>query len=66
MVITDTGICEVCNENPAKIICDGCGKKLCLECRTFDIWCYGCGHADTKAFCLKCYINPEINLWKIA
>ena len=55
----------MCGENEAVVLCDGCGKALCVECRIFDIWCYGCGHGDTKAFCKKCNDNPEINIWKL-
>ena len=48
----------------AVVKCDGCGKLLCRECRIFDIWCYGCGHGDAKAFCKACNEDPDQNIWK--
>ncbi|HOJ29013.1 MAG TPA: hypothetical protein PL059_08050 [Spirochaetota bacterium] len=57
-------LCEVCHAKEAVVRCDGCGKALCKECRVFDIWCYGCGHGNTKAFCKKCNDDPAINIWK--
>ncbi|HDP24732.1 MAG TPA: hypothetical protein ENN34_04740 [Deltaproteobacteria bacterium] len=56
--------CEVCHKRDAVVLCDGCQKALCRECRVFDIWCYGCGHGTTKAFCRTCFEDPEINIWK--
>lgn len=63
MKLVEKGMCEVCGEKKAALHCDGCGKKLCTECRKFDIWCFGCGHGTPKAFCHSCYHDPSINLW---
>jgi hypothetical protein len=56
--------CEACREREAVVLCNGCGKALCAECRVFDLWCYGCGHGDPRVFCKSCNDNPEINVWK--
>ena len=58
------GTCEICNKNEAVVKCDGCGKLLCRECRILDIWAYGCGHGDSKAFCKACNDDPTQNIWK--
>ncbi len=63
MEIVDSGICGICGAEKAVLLCDGCGKPLCAGCRRFDIWCYGCGHGDTKAFCERCYNDPSVNLY---
>ena len=57
-------ICEECGTGEAVVLCDGCDKALCRECRIFDLWCYGCGSGDSKAFCRKCNDDPGINIWK--
>ncbi len=64
ITVTDGKDCEVCGRKGAVVICNGCGKSLCEDCRTFDIWCFGCGHGDPKAFCRVCYEDPLINIWK--
>ena len=64
ITITDGKMCEICNNNEAVVICNGCKKALCKECRVLDIWCYGCGHGNTMAFCKKCNNDPGINIWK--
>ena len=64
MKIVSEGMCGHCGKNNAVIECDGCGKHLCEKCRIFDIWNYGCGHGDTKAFCPLCNSDPAINVWK--
>jgi hypothetical protein len=46
------------------VICNGCGQALCRECRIFDIWYCGCGHANSQVFCKKCDADPNINVWK--
>lgn len=62
--ITEGRICEICEKNEAVVFCNGCGKVLCTECRIFDIWYCGCGHANSMAFCKKCDADPAINTWK--
>jgi len=57
-------ICEVCGKNEAVVVCNGCKKALCKECRVFDIWGYGCGHGNPMVFCRKCDGDPAINIWK--
>ena len=51
--VVEGRVCEVCGKNEqwshATV-----RKALCRECRTFDIWCYGCGHGNTMAFCKEC------------
>jgi len=60
--ITDgTEKCSFCGKNDSVIYCDGCGIPLCKDCRKFDLWGYGCGHVDTKAFCPKCAVDEKIN-----
>jgi len=54
-------ICGMCGKRQAVVICNGCEVPLCKECQMFEMWCYGCGHADTKAFCYKCYHDIDIN-----
>ena len=54
--------CSVC-AGEAVIKCDGCGRALCEKCRIFDLWSYGCGHIDPKAFCEKCHEDIEKNPW---
>ncbi len=56
-----TTACAVCGNVPAVIFCDGCHIPLCRECRKFDLWGYGCGHVDTKAFCAACFKDININ-----
>lgn len=53
--------CGVCNKNTAIILCDGCQIALCVDCRVFDLWGYGCGHVDTKVFCPPCFADGKIN-----
>lgn len=62
--IVEGKVCEVCRKKDAVVACSGCGKALCEECRILDIWCYGCGHGDTMAFCRQCNNDPDINVWK--
>ncbi|MCK9230477.1 MAG: B-box zinc finger protein [Syntrophales bacterium] len=57
-------ICEDCRKEEAVVFCSGCEKAICRECRIFDIWCYGCGSGDVKAFCRSCNNDPEVNIWK--
>jgi len=56
--------CTLCGNKEAVVLCNGCEKPICSHCRIFDIWCYGCGSGDVKAFCPKCNDDPEINIWK--
>ncbi|MEA3471350.1 MAG: hypothetical protein U9R24_06510 [Thermodesulfobacteriota bacterium] len=53
--------CAICKVKKSVVFCDGCGKPLCENCRKFDLWGYGCGHVDTKAFCSTCYNDININ-----
>jgi hypothetical protein len=53
--------CKACGKIPAVIFCDGCQIPLCKDCRIFDLWGYGCGHADTKVFCQTCFDDIKIN-----
>ncbi len=62
--VTEGRECEMCGRHEAVVVCNGCGKALCKECRIFDIWCYGCGHGNTMAFCRPCYEDPSINFWR--
>ncbi len=62
MIITDTaGVCKICQKKQSVILCDGCDIGLCLDCRKFDLWGYGCGHVDTRVFCPKCFDDITIN-----
>ncbi|MBN2284556.1 MAG: hypothetical protein JXO48_11760 [Deltaproteobacteria bacterium] len=61
IIVEGLEICGSCGNREAVIYCDGCGIPLCKNCRTFDLWGYGCGHVDTKAFCRTCYDDIEIN-----
>jgi len=61
IITDDTTPCGRCGKLPAVIHCDGCRVALCVECRTFDLWGYGCGHVDTKAFCSDCFRDPAVN-----
>ncbi|MEN6320992.1 MAG: B-box zinc finger protein [Syntrophaceae bacterium] len=62
MVINnETTTCARCGKIPAVIFCDGCQIPLCIDCRKFDLWGYGCGHVDTKVFCHACYDDITIN-----
>ena len=62
MIITDgTEFCQFCRKNHSIVLCDGCSIHLCADCRRWDLWGYGCGHVDTKAFCSSCYENPSVN-----
>jgi hypothetical protein len=62
MIVTDgKQICQKCGQNPSVVLCDGCAIPLCVSCRKFDMWGYGCGHVDTKAFCLTCATDEKIN-----
>lgn len=64
MIITDgKEICKMCKQLQSVIYCDGCGIPLCRECRSFDLWGYGCGHINPKVFCDKCLNDIEINPW---
>jgi hypothetical protein len=60
--ITDgTEVCSVCGKKASVIYCDGCNIPLCPDCRKFDLWGYGCGHVDTKAFCPVCVADEKKN-----
>lgn len=62
MIVTDgSQLCKKCGLKPSVVLCDGCGMPLCVDCRKFDMWGYGCGHVDTKAFCLTCSTDPDVN-----
>ena len=65
MKVVDSGNCNLCGKEAA-VVCDGCEMLLCVECRVFDIWSFGCGHGTTKAFCKTCYNDPEINVFRVA
>ncbi len=64
ITVVENRTCENCGKAEAVVLCNGCGRALCIDCRVFDIWCYGCGHGETYAFCKKCNDDPEINIWK--
>lgn len=64
ITVTQGKLCEVCRRNEAVVVCNGCGRPLCPECRVFDIWASGCGHGLTRVFCRKCDADPMINFWK--
>jgi hypothetical protein len=62
MRVTDnTEICGICGAKQSVIYCDGCSRPLCVDCREFDLWGYGCGHVDTKVFCPNCFRDPLVN-----
>jgi hypothetical protein len=62
MIVTDgKELCRVCKTKNSVVLCDGCAIPLCAECRTFDLWGYGCGHVDPKAFCRNCFHDVKIN-----
>ncbi len=62
MIVTDgTQSCQICKTKKSIVLCDGCAAPLCDDCRRWDLWGYGCGHVDTKAFCAACFENPMIN-----
>jgi len=62
MIVTDgKEFCQVCRKKHSIVLCDGCSIHLCGDCRRWDLWGYGCGHVDTKAFCTSCYENPTVN-----
>ncbi|HON23866.1 MAG TPA: B-box zinc finger protein [Syntrophales bacterium] len=61
VITNETTPCQHCGALPAVIYCDGCQAPLCVSCRTFDLWGYGCGHVDTKAFCHRCLRDPAVN-----
>jgi len=62
MIVTDgSQLCQKCGQKPSVVLCDGCAIPLCVSCRKFDMWGYGCGHVDTKAFCLTCATDEKIN-----
>ncbi len=62
MIVTSGNeCCQICRKNMSVVLCDGCSAHLCAECRRWDLWGYGCGHVDTKAFCAACYENPAVN-----
>lgn len=62
MIHTDgSELCRRCGQKPSIVYCDGCQMPLCVSCRKFDLWGYGCGHVDTKVFCLPCATDEKIN-----
>lgn len=62
MIVTDgTDYCQICEKKMSVVLCDGCSVHLCVDCRRWDLWGYGCGHVDTKVFCASCFENPAIN-----
>jgi hypothetical protein len=62
MRITDgKEVCQICGARVSVVYCDGCAKPLCEECRKFDLWGYGCGHVDPKAFCRTCFDDVRVN-----
>ena len=60
-IVREKQICGVCKTRDAIVFCDGCEIPLCKECQIIDLWGYGCGHVDTKAFCPSCHEDIEIN-----
>jgi hypothetical protein len=54
-------LCQICGTRASVVFCDGCSKPLCEECRKFDLWGYGCGHVDPKAFCHTCFDDVRVN-----
>ena len=62
-IVMGKKLCASCEEKDAVIYCDGCGKPLCEGCRKFDLWGYGCGHINPKAFCKDCYNDIDVNPW---
>ncbi len=58
--------CRQCQFKEAVVLCNGCEIALCSSCRNFDIWNHGCGSGDVKAFCEKCYNDPEVNLYRVS
>ena len=64
MRVTDgKSICGICSIRNSVVLCDGCSKPLCMECRKFEMWAYGCGHIDPKAFCHNCFDDIQVNPW---
>ena len=63
IIVKEKILCKVCGKNDAVIYCDGCNIPLCHDCKIFDMWGYGCGHVDTKAFCHSCSDDININPW---
>ncbi len=62
MKVTDgKDLCGACKTKSSVILCDGCAIPLCADCRKFDLWGYGCGHIDPKAFCHKCFHDVRVN-----
>ena len=62
MIVTNGDpVCQLCRRKPSVVLCDGCSIALCVDCRKFDMWGYGCGHVDTKAFCMECAADEKIN-----
>ncbi len=57
--------CSVCENEEAVVLCSGCEKAICVNCRIFDIWNHGCGSGDVKTFCPACYNDPEVNLFLV-
>ncbi len=55
--------CALCGAKVSVVYCDGCGRPLCADCRHFDLWSYGCGHIDPKAFCQRCKDDISVNPW---
>lgn len=61
IVVEEEALCDICCARKAIILCDGCGARLCKECRKFDLWGDSCGHVYTKVFCYSCFDDPETN-----
>jgi hypothetical protein len=63
ITVEEKKICEICGVRNAVIFCDGCEKALCEQCRHFDLWSYGCGNINPKAFCRTCMDDIQLNPW---
>lgn len=64
MVLSDgKELCRVCGKRVSVVLCDGCEIPLCDKCRKFELWGYGCGHVDGKAYCHVCYDDINVNIY---
>lgn len=53
--------CHHCGENPAVVLCLGCGIPLCNQCVKLEDYGFGCDGAKIVAFCPDCFVDPEVN-----
>jgi hypothetical protein len=60
-VIEEGTDCHSCGENPACVLCLGCGIPICDQSVKLEDYGFGCDGGKVVPFCPDCFADPEIN-----